>query len=213
MSAVHTDKIKNIAKKTLPRLFVTCWITLRKISLYKSNQYPDPVLIQFFKMNIQIQSWSEKIASILQDIQSWSCPCSPLSHISLWRNCRMRAKSESSQPCPSESIASQVTCGRCLLKTEAPLLNATRFVSARFATICDLDEISQLGSSRWHSRFCIYYVTIPPTSIWRVRGLMSSLSYATAAQDICKTNITGFIYQHAVFAFNNFILQALHELV
>jgi len=29
-------------------------------------------------MNIQIHSWSEKIASILQDIQSWSCPCSPL---------------------------------------------------------------------------------------------------------------------------------------
>ena len=29
-------------------------------------------------MYIQIQSWSEKIASILQDIQSWSCPCSPL---------------------------------------------------------------------------------------------------------------------------------------
>jgi len=31
-------------------------------------------------MNIQIQSSSENIASILQDIQSWSCPCSPLVH-------------------------------------------------------------------------------------------------------------------------------------
>jgi len=29
-------------------------------------------------MNIQIQSWFEKISSILQDIQSWCCPCSPL---------------------------------------------------------------------------------------------------------------------------------------
>jgi len=29
-------------------------------------------------MNIQIQSWSEKIATILQGFQSWSCPCSPL---------------------------------------------------------------------------------------------------------------------------------------
>ena len=29
-------------------------------------------------MNIQIQSWSNKIASILPDIQSWFCPCSPL---------------------------------------------------------------------------------------------------------------------------------------
>jgi len=29
-------------------------------------------------MNIQIQSCSEKIASILQDIQCWSCPSSPL---------------------------------------------------------------------------------------------------------------------------------------
>jgi len=35
----------------------------------------DPI---FFKMNIHVQSWSKKIASILQDIQSWSCPCSPL---------------------------------------------------------------------------------------------------------------------------------------
>ena len=32
----------------------------------------------FSKTNIQIQSWSEKIPSILQDIQSWSSPCSPL---------------------------------------------------------------------------------------------------------------------------------------
>jgi len=36
---------------------------------------PDPT---FSKMNFQIQSWSKKIASILQNIQSWSCPCSPL---------------------------------------------------------------------------------------------------------------------------------------
>ena len=62
---------------------MTSWITLRKISLQKSNQCPDPALIQFFsKINVQIQSWSEKIASILQDIQSWSCPCSPLFQLS-----------------------------------------------------------------------------------------------------------------------------------
>ena len=32
----------------------------------------------FFKNHIQIKSRYEKIASTLQDIQSWSCPCSPL---------------------------------------------------------------------------------------------------------------------------------------
>ena len=52
---------------------MTSWITLREISLYKSNKYPDLVLNQFFSkvVNIQIQSSSEKIASILQDLQSW----------------------------------------------------------------------------------------------------------------------------------------------
>jgi len=64
---------------SLPPSFVTSWITFRKVSLHKSNKYTDPVLIQFFsKKSIQIQSWSKKIACILQDIQSWSCPSSPL---------------------------------------------------------------------------------------------------------------------------------------
>ena len=53
--------IKIIAKKTQPLSFVTSWITLRKISLSKSNKYPDPVLIQFFStIIIQIQSWPKK---------------------------------------------------------------------------------------------------------------------------------------------------------
>jgi len=38
----------------------------------------------FSKINIQIHSWSEKIARILQDIQSWSCPCTPLEHTLGW---------------------------------------------------------------------------------------------------------------------------------
>jgi len=44
---------KAIAKKTLPPSFVTSWITLRKISLWKSNQYPDPIFFKnwIFKSN------------------------------------------------------------------------------------------------------------------------------------------------------------------
>ena len=40
---------ENTAKKTLPPSFVTSWITLRKISLQKSNQHPDPAWSNFFK--------------------------------------------------------------------------------------------------------------------------------------------------------------------
>ena len=48
------------------------------------NQTNILILIQFFsKINIQIQSWSQKIASILRDIQSFSWPCSPLVHTAL----------------------------------------------------------------------------------------------------------------------------------
>jgi len=36
-------------------------------------------------MNIQIQSWSEKIASILLKIQFWSCTCSPLLLTPQWK--------------------------------------------------------------------------------------------------------------------------------
>jgi len=71
--------IKIKAEKTRAPSIVTSRITIRKISLYKSNNCPDPVLTQFFsKISIQMQSWSKKIASILQDIQFWSCLCPPL---------------------------------------------------------------------------------------------------------------------------------------
>jgi len=86
MSAAHTEKItlifcayKNHSKENTttiicdilnnsPGNFV---IEIKQISW----SCPDPF---FSKINIQIQSGSEKIASILQDIQCWSCPCSPL---------------------------------------------------------------------------------------------------------------------------------------
>ena len=69
-SAAYTDKTiclffceykhhKLVAKKALS--FVTSWITLSDISFLKSKKYPDPVLIQFKKMSIQIQSCSDKM--------------------------------------------------------------------------------------------------------------------------------------------------------
>ena len=65
MSAAHYDKtisifcvsIKPIAKKTLLPSFVTSSITLREISLQKSNKYPDPI---FFKNNYPIPILFEK---------------------------------------------------------------------------------------------------------------------------------------------------------
>ena len=43
------------------------------------------------------------------------------------------------------------------------LKTSLKFVFASFANHGDLDKISQLGSSRWHSTFCNNI----PTSIWR----------------------------------------------
>jgi len=50
-------------------------IEIKPTSWYCPEPYPF-----FSTMTIQIQSWYEKIASILKDIQSWSCPCSPLAY-------------------------------------------------------------------------------------------------------------------------------------
>jgi len=57
---------------------------------------------------------------------------------------------------------SQTTCLRWLLETELLLVASLRFVSACFANFVDLDEISQLGSNRWHSTIFNYCVTFLP---------------------------------------------------
>ena len=89
MCAPHTDKIilsfceyKNHSKENTSTI-MSMWhlilnhsqgnfvMEIKQISwscpdsIFFKNKYPNPILIQ-------------KIASILQDIQSWSCPCSPL---------------------------------------------------------------------------------------------------------------------------------------
>jgi len=51
------------------------------------------------KINIQIQSWSKKIASILQDFQSWSCPCSS-PHVLTWRHNNEQARKQQNQSLP-----------------------------------------------------------------------------------------------------------------
>jgi len=70
----------------------------------------------------------------------------------LWRNCRMRAKSESTQPWLSESI---VTCPSVkhyastdCWKQKLRLTISLKFATAHFANLGDLDDISQMDSSR-----------------------------------------------------------------
>jgi len=85
LSAAHTDEIilnfcqkKNIiVKKTLPTTIICDFLN------YSQENFVIEIKqiswsIFFSKINIQIQSWSKKIVSMLQDIQSWYCPCSPL---------------------------------------------------------------------------------------------------------------------------------------
>jgi len=82
--------------------------------------------------------------------------------VPVWRNYRMRARSESSQPWLPESIVTQpwvkphagTDCWRRMLRLKMSL----RFATARFANLGELDEILQLGTSEWHSMFCKSYV-------------------------------------------------------
>ena len=84
MSPAHTDKIilifceyKNHSKEDNSTIICDILNHSQENFVIKIKQIswscPDPIFSK-----IKIQSWSKKIASILQDIQSWSYPCSPV---------------------------------------------------------------------------------------------------------------------------------------
>jgi len=100
----------------------------------------------------------------------------------LWRNYRMRARSESSQLAVWEycdtSRSRQSNDLRVLIDGEKlPLWNVTkvRIVTARFANLGDLNEIWQHGCSRWHSMFCESYL-FPFPDIWHSVTFRSQFS-------------------------------------
>ena len=69
-----------LVKKILPTTIICDFLNYSQENVViEVKQIPWCCLDSFFsKINVQIQSWSKKIASILQDIQSWCCPYSPL---------------------------------------------------------------------------------------------------------------------------------------